>query len=111
MLTILFLPLLTQLQSPDWRTREDAQRHLESHGWLAAPALWAGMASDVPEVAERCSVAFERLPTLGVILGRLVDRSGKWDRPEPAWSWAKRLPHLHGDAAGDLRYAAGHVRR
>lgn len=108
---LFFAGPLSSLSSPDWRERERAEIVLRRAGWSAAPALWFGMAGRCPEAAARCEAVWERLPTVGRMLGNLVDASGRWDRNEPAWDWACRQPYRTGSVGGDLLYAAEHVRR
>lgn len=97
------------LADREYAVREAAQARLESLGWLAAPALWGGMQSDTPEVADRCSVAWAGLisyRSLPVLACKLIDASGGFDKDRDSWRWVQLKPYLNGSVEGDLRYAA-----
>lgn len=56
----LMLPDHAALGSPDWRTRESATERLRAAGLLAYPAIQAGLASEDPEVRQRCNILARR---------------------------------------------------
>lgn len=122
----LFGGLVSALGSPEYAVRAAAHRKLESLGWLAVPALEAGVDSRVPEVAGRCCDLLDRLPcwedrlVYGCATGavgfddradagflvrvcRGVDVLGGWKTPS-AWDWSVRTPYMCGSLAGDVRY-------
>jgi hypothetical protein len=51
---------VARLGSPDWRTREAAERALARAWPLSAPALWRAQAHDDPEVRRRAVAASRR---------------------------------------------------
>lgn len=52
---------LADLASPDFRTRESAQKTLLGCGEYAVPLVKAGVTSDVPEVADRCATVLKAI--------------------------------------------------
>ncbi len=52
---------LDDLGSPDFRTREAAQKSLVGFGEYAIPLVKAGTQNSVPEVAERCAAIFKAI--------------------------------------------------
>jgi len=52
---------LSDLASPDFRTRESAQKTLMGCGEYAVPLVKAGVKSDVAEVADRCAIILKAI--------------------------------------------------
>lgn len=117
-----------RLGDREWRDRDAAQRRLEAAGWLAAPAVWAGLDDGCPERADRCRRAWgrclgwparvaaravldpavdpeelvTRAPGVARLVCLVVDESYPFESVGDSWGWVERTPYRSGTLAGDF---------
>lgn len=120
-------PDVELLGSREYAVREAAHRRLVAAGPSAFPAVWRGMRSDIPEVAERSDqiwragrrwdfrlaarllanpavepeCVFRTSPDVARLVCEAVDAVGGWECQD-SWGWVVRTPFRTGSIEGDF---------